>query len=134
MAGIPASQLPAHDGISLLPTLTGLPDQAPHDYLYWEFSEQGGKQAVLMGDWKAVRLDVMENPTAPLELYHLAEDVGEENDVAAQHPEWVARMEEVMRRAHEPSKLFPLPTDSPGQSPTPAAKTGDTEPLRSTLR
>ncbi|MCX5637924.1 MAG: arylsulfatase, partial [Planctomycetota bacterium] len=69
------------DGISILPTLLGQPDkQKKHEFLYWEFHEQGKKQAVRMGDWKGVRLNVAKNPPAvllrkneaagvPIELY-----------------------------------------------------------------
>ncbi len=37
------------DGISFLPTLLGKKKQAKHEYLYWEFHEQGGKIAVTDG-------------------------------------------------------------------------------------
>src|SRR5690606_39676492 len=43
------------DGISFLPELLGQ-EQKKHDHLYWEFHEQGGKQAVRKGNWKAVLL------------------------------------------------------------------------------
>ena len=47
------------DSISFVPTLKGHADeQAAHDYLYWEFYEQGGKQAVRFGDWKAIRMPI----------------------------------------------------------------------------
>ena len=47
------------DGISFLPELLGETDkQKKHDYLYWEFHEQEGKQAVRWGNWKGLRLDV----------------------------------------------------------------------------
>ena len=45
LAGIEVPE--ATDGISMVPTLLGQPEQQrPHDYLYWEFYEQGGKRAV----------------------------------------------------------------------------------------
>ena len=45
------------DGLSLVPTLLGRPGQRKHEYLYWEFYEQGVSQAVLLdGRWKAMRL------------------------------------------------------------------------------
>jgi arylsulfatase A-like enzyme len=106
MADIPTDELPSHDGISLLPTLTGRGTQPAHDHLYWEFYEQGGKQAVREGDWKAVRLGVREDRDAPLELYNLTKDPGESNNVASAHPEVVQRMTEIMDRAHSPSELF----------------------------
>ncbi|HLR90576.1 MAG TPA: arylsulfatase [Balneolaceae bacterium] len=108
-AELAGAKVPADtDGISLLPTLTGGGEQQEHDYLYWEFHEQGGKQAVRKGDWKAVRLNVRENPDSPLELYHLAEDPGETTNVAEEHPEIVREMERLIREAHLPSEVFPL--------------------------
>jgi arylsulfatase A-like enzyme len=82
------------DGISYLPTLLGR-EQARHEYLYWAF-EQGPrtKQAVRYGEWKAVRLGL----ESPVELYDLSVDLGEENDVAAAHPELVARLTAIMER------------------------------------
>lgn len=99
---------PSIDGISMVPALTGTGDQQQHEYLYWEFHEQGGKQAVRKGKWKAVRLDVRENPDAPIELYNLEEDIGEENNVADQYPDIIEDMDHIMKRAHTPSEIFPL--------------------------
>lgn len=97
------------DGISLVAELKGdRQNQKPHDYLYWEFSERGRSQAVRKGDWKAVRNNIKANPDAPLELYNLTEDLGEEIDLAEQHPEIVAEMEKIMKTAHTPSVTFPL--------------------------
>ncbi len=96
------------DGISYLPTLLGEGEQRPHDYVYWEFYEQGGKQAVRQGKWKAVRLDVEMQPDRPLELYDLSNDIGEAHDVAAKHPEVVARLRQLMRDAHVDSKRFQI--------------------------
>jgi arylsulfatase A len=96
------------DGISYLPTLLGKGKQAPHDYLYWEFHERGGKQAVRQGEWKAVRLDVNKKRPRPLELYNLSNDVGETHDVAAEHPEIVARMQKLMREAHVDTDQFQI--------------------------
>ena len=95
------------DGISYLPTLLGHPEkQRKHKYLYWEFYEQGGKQAIRMGKWKAVRLDVKENPDAPLELYDLETDPAETKNVAKEHPEIVQKLADAMKRAHSPSDKY----------------------------
>lgn len=99
---------PGIDGISMVPTLLGSGEQAEHDYLYWEFHEQGGKQAVRQGKWKAVRLDVRGNPESPIELYNLENDISEENDIADQNPEIVEKMDSIMKEAHVPSEIFPL--------------------------
>ncbi len=89
------------DGISMVPALTGHADEQPqHPYLYWEFFEQGGKQAVRRGDWKAVRLNTLRNPDAPLELYNLHDDLKELNNVADDHPDIVEAMQKIMTEAH----------------------------------
>ena len=109
------------DGISCLPELLGK-KQKQHKYLYWEFfsynwSWQSGRseqwrnrfesQAVRMGDFKAVRLNVYENPDAPIELYNLRNDIGEKFDIAEQHPEIVVKIQEYIKTARTASKYFP---------------------------
>jgi len=85
---------PNLDGISYLPTLLGREhEQRKHEYLYWEF---GGKQAVRMGKWKAVRLP----PTGDTELFDLDSDLGETLDIAEKHPEIVEGLQGVMRSSH----------------------------------
>lgn len=99
---------PGIDGISMVPALTGSGEQQTHDYLYWDFSEQGGKQAVRKGEWKAVRLHVSDEEEARTELYNLEDDVGEQNDLAGRYPEMVEELEEIMYHAYVPSHQFPL--------------------------
>ena len=97
-----AKQTGTTDGLSMVPTLLGRPEeQDKHPYLYWEFYERGGRIAVVDGDWKAVRYDVQENPDAPIQLYDLSTDLGETNDVASAHPERVQHMSKMMKDAHE---------------------------------
>lgn len=96
------------DGISIVPTLLGTGNQELHDYLYWEFHEQGGKQAIRTDDWKAVRLGVRENRDALIELYNLSEDVAEENNIAEQYPDIIEEMDSIFKAAHIPSETFPL--------------------------
>jgi len=90
------------DGLSLVPTLTGHGRQKEHEYLYWEFQERGGRRGVVTGEWKAVRLNTNADPDGPVELYHLATDRSEERNVAARHPDVVARLTRWLAEAHEP--------------------------------
>lgn len=105
------------DGISFAPTLRGaLGAQRAHESLYWEFHERGFRQAVRFGDWKAVRYttpeELAEGVTPALELYNLAEDIGEDHDIAADHPEIAARAEEILTASRVPSYHWPLPHEA----------------------
>lgn len=87
------------DGISLLPTLLGHTDrQREHEFLFWQFDAVGGKQAVRLGPWKGVRTETMNHPDGPIELFHIVDDIAEENDVASRHPEVVAEIQKIMER------------------------------------
>ncbi|HEV7347355.1 arylsulfatase [Telluribacter sp.] len=107
IAGAPIQQ--RTDGISFLPELLGQ-KQPQHDYLYWEFNESIDfkknqyKQAVRMGRWKGIFTILKDK----FELYDLDKDVGERKNVADQYPAVVARIREIMKKAHEPSSTFPL--------------------------
>jgi len=94
------------DGISFAPTLLSQGRQKKHKYLVWEFHGSGGRQAVRMGDWKGIRQECKSNPDAPVELYNLATDVGEQYNVADQHPKIVKRIAKIMRDEHGPSELW----------------------------
>jgi len=111
LAEISQSKTPsAIDGISFLPALLGK-KQKQHEYLYWEFHEQGGKIAARKGNWKAVKLNVDKTPQGELELYDLANDTGETKNVAAANPEIVKDMEELMNQAHTKSEIFPFKSE-----------------------
>jgi len=89
------------DGISMLSELTGHPkEQVNHDYLYWEHN---GKQAVIMGKWKAIRIDASK-PHSPVELFDLISDPTERIDVSGNFPEIVAQILLLMNHSHEPCK------------------------------
>ena len=99
------------DGISFLPELLGK-KQSKHEYLYWEFHEQGGKMAIRSGDWKAVKLNAGNPAESTIELYDLSSDTGETNDLAASKPELVKKLEQMMNDAHVPSDIFPFPFET----------------------
>jgi arylsulfatase A-like enzyme len=107
LAELTGAKIPENvDGISFLPTLLGKKGQNQHDYLYWEFHEQGGKMAVRTGNWKGVKLNVNKDLHGKIELYDLSKDPGETNDVASEHPDIVNRMNEIMKQAHSRSDVF----------------------------
>lgn len=94
------------DGISYLPTLLGKGKQKRHDYLYYEFHERGGKQAVIQDGWKLIHLMVNNADKAYYELYNLKEDPGEKCNVIKQYPKVVKKMKEMMQQARTPSEIW----------------------------
>ena len=92
------------DGISFLPELTRQGVQKEHDYLYWEFHENNGRQAVRQGDWKAVKYDVHNN--GKIELYNLKDDASEEFDMSDLYPKKVAEMDSLMKVSRIDSEIF----------------------------
>ena len=87
------------DGISYMPEMFGQ-KQKKHDYLYWEFHEQGCKQAVRQGQWKAVKRNVSREENPVLELYDLNSDPAERHKVAYKFPEQAKKMDEIISKAH----------------------------------
>ena len=88
-------------------------DPLPTRVLYWPFPGYGGQEAVREGDWKIVRAGLRQRKPAAADLegwqlFNLAEDPNETNDLAAVHPEIVARLAGIARDSYEPSESFPL--------------------------
>ncbi len=89
------------DGRSLLPLLENPESATLHrDAIFWHYPHyhmMGGipHSAVRMGDWKLIERHGEE---PGLELYHLAEDIHEDHNLAASDPE---RAKSMQRRLHE---------------------------------
>lgn len=95
LAKISGAQLPVGqqlDGIDLTPELEGQNTPKREQPLIWEFAGYGGIVAIRDGDWKAVRRNVMTKKPEQWELYNLADDPRESNDVASEHVEIVERL------------------------------------------
>ncbi|MEO0332368.1 MAG: N-acetylgalactosamine-6-sulfatase, partial [Bacteroidota bacterium] len=79
--------------------------------MYWEFPQYTGQVAVRMGDWKFIQRNLSEGePT--LELYNLAEDLTENNNLADQHLEVVQQAQTIIEQEHTTPELktFIIPT------------------------
>ena len=91
MAGLPARPEQHVDGVSLVPLLKG--DNIADRPLYWHYphyGNQGGEPSAILsqGDWKLIHY----YEDGRDELYNISEDVGEQNDLAAKHPDRVKTM------------------------------------------
>ncbi|MDP3914589.1 MAG: arylsulfatase [Bacteroidota bacterium] len=104
LAGVPSPQT---DGISYLPELIG-ETQSKHESLYFEFHEQGGKQAILKDGWKCIRLNVKNSEKTTVELYNLKEDIQEQNNLAEQNPEKLEELLALMKNSRTENEHFKL--------------------------
>ncbi len=102
IAGVAAPD--STDGISYLPTLLGKPDQQrEHEYLYWASSEGATSVGMRQQQWKLVKYrgkQKQRDPSAQPDwrLYDLNHDIGEETDIAAEHPQQVQQMLDLLKR------------------------------------
>ncbi len=96
------------DGVSFNNTLRGNDAaQEKHEFLYWEFHETN-MMALRMGDWKLVVKD------GATQLYDLSVDVHEDTNVAAENPDVVKKMVQIINQEHTTSDLFKV--TMPGES------------------
>ena len=77
-----------YDGVNLIPYLTGQDDGTPHETIFWRV---GQRAAIRVGDWKLLR-NPRRNQGNDWELYNLADDIGESNDLAVSNPEKLREM------------------------------------------
>ena len=100
----------ALDSISFLPTLiNNSKQQKKREFIYWEFLEKKGAQALVLGEsgrWKALRKN---SAIAPIEIYDLKNDIGEINNIANIHPEIVSKAEELFKTEHVSNPLWKKP-------------------------
>lgn len=94
------------DGISVLPTFLDREGQKERDYLYFEFQERNGKQAVIKGDWKLLRQNIRKNPVC--ELYNLASDPSEAHNLILLYPEITGELAAIMQSARTEDPNWPL--------------------------
>jgi len=97
------------DGRSLVPVLKG--GTFPERALFWHYphyGNQGGAPAAAIrrGDWKLIEWQEDKR----LELFNLADDLGEKNDLAAREPGRVARLrDELHAWQQQVGAKFPIP-------------------------
>ncbi len=107
LADVANTEIPKNiDGMSILPELLGK-SQKKHDFLYWEIQEgrsvKGFKQATRIGKWKAVRYQDKYHT----ELYDLEKDSYETKDVSNQHPNLVAKANQIFKQESVKNKHYP---------------------------
>lgn len=112
LAAAAIQQRPADlDGVNLLPFLSGKDSGSPHQRLYWAEQNRNAKWAVREGKWKLVREDFKPSidqkkgpPQFKVGLFDLEADPFEKQDLAAQQPDRVRAMTELMHTFHASMK------------------------------
>lgn len=89
------------EGKSLLPIIEGKQREG-HDVMFWEHF---GARAIRQGDWKLVML----NKKSDWELYNLAEDRTELNNLAEQFPEKVEELSQLWGKMAHELQVYPAP-------------------------
>ena len=108
MADIAGVESPENiDGISILPTLKGNNiSQKEHEYLYWEFKKaKQGKRALRKGDWKLHQFVDIQTGDFRYELYNLANDQAESNNLIKQEVKVAKELKALMGGAYSESEL-----------------------------
>lgn len=85
---VPADEATPIDGVNLFPYLRGDHSGSPHPHLFWRM---GQKAALRQGTWKLVG-DRIRDDRPRWELYDLANDVAEQHDLAASHPQQLSQL------------------------------------------
>lgn len=85
------------DSISYLPTLLGQPQTKEHPYVIVNngFARMGRTALIGSDGWKLVEIDREKDE---FQLYQISKDNEERHDLAAQHPERVAALKEILLR------------------------------------
>ncbi len=98
------------EGKSLWPVFQG--KSLERDAIYWEHE---GNRAVRMGDWKLVAKGKMRDRTEAVtwELYNIANDRSEQNNLAFTYPEQVEKMSTMWQSYAERASVFPCPKPKP---------------------
>jgi len=100
----------SNDGVNLLPLLTE-GKKLQRDELFWHYPHYHGSawkpgSALRKGDWKLV----VHYEDERTELFNLADDPGEETDVAAEFPEKVDELKVLLnKKLEETDAKFPQP-------------------------
>jgi arylsulfatase len=110
-ADYPASregrEIPPMQGISMMPYLVGaIPREAPKRTLYWQHETNA---AIREGDWKLVT--EYDRSEISWELYNLAADRSETEDLVKEHPDIADRLKRSWRRWAEETHVVPYPEE-----------------------
>ncbi|RYD68751.1 MAG: sulfatase [Verrucomicrobiaceae bacterium] len=96
------------DGINLWPALTNGAKVERAKPMLWVFPEYTGQVAVRLGDFKVLRRNLNAKKPGPWQVFDLAKDPNETNNVSDAHPGLITQAVEILRREASPNEIFPV--------------------------
>jgi len=125
LAGLPLKPEQHLDGVSIVSLLKGeaIERGKPIFWHYPHYGNQGGMPngAVRDGDWKLIEW----YEDGALELYNIAQDIGEKNNLAARHPDKVKALHgKLIAWRKEVNAVMPTPNPKFDPNAKPAAQPG----------
>jgi arylsulfatase A-like enzyme len=89
------------EGVDLVPFVTGKKAGPPHEALFWRCRTRSNNYGARQGDWKYVYSTEGAEQPGPNQkpardmLFNLADDIREQRDLAARHPEKLAALKKL---------------------------------------
>ena len=103
------------DGSNLWPVLTGAAKPERATPMLWVYPEYGGQVAVRIGDFKVIRQGLKTKRPGPWQVFDLAKDPAEANDLAAARPELIEQAVAVLQREVSPNDKVPMAIPGAGE-------------------
>jgi arylsulfatase A-like enzyme len=91
---------PDWDGMDIWPFITRQKQKLMDRQIYWVWGSERNRVALRKGDWKILR-----NNKKTWELYNIADDPCEENDLAAQKPELLAQLKKLIEKEKQKDRI-----------------------------
>ncbi len=106
IVGLPKA--PDLDGESLWNTLRNGESRARNRPMVWVFPEYGGQVAVRIENYKVVRRNLSKQNKGDWEVYDLASDPGERDDLSRSRQQWIERAHQVLDQESSSNAIFPV--------------------------
>jgi len=101
-------------GISMVPFITGADAKVEQRTLYWQHENHA---AIRQGDWKLVTTD--DRNESRWELYNLAKDRSETENLITEHPEIAQRLRKKWQKWAKEANVLPYPEEREKREPVP---------------
>lgn len=100
LAELTGQRIKETDGVSFLPELYGKASKK-REYIYFEYPDKGGQVAIRIGNLKAIKVGLRQDPKVTWQLYDLSRDPFEQKDIAADHHKLLQRFDEILKKEHQ---------------------------------